>query len=264
MPEKQGNLFSGSGVSPDRRGPPNTRLPCISPTDLDDGDLLFAIMEAGLTECVSLIAEVERREVAAAVPILEKLCIRFSGFGADLIISEQAAALRALAAIGSHEAAKSVARLIVKAVVQGPTLNIAVNAAAGLRSELPSDLVHQLLIHVDQDIRADACRCARPAPDTISILIGLLDDLNWGVNVAAACSLGRMGVRNALPILSRILRESPSAEVIEAISRVADEDCIILLGRILTTDENLSSAARDALDAIDHPRAAQIIGNVCL
>jgi hypothetical protein len=264
MSEKQGNLFSGAGASSERSKLFDARAPRNLAESLDDESLLAAIMEAGLSDGPSLIAEVERRKLPTAIPALEKLCSRFAGFGADLIIPEQVAALRALGAIGGLEAARSVTRLIDKAFVQGPTLNVAVNVAASLGSDLPSSIVNQLLAHADHDVRADACRCARQTPDTMEILIDLLVDLDKRVNVAAACALGRMGNRNALPTLSQNLREAPSAEVIEAVSGVADEDCIILLGRILQTNATLSGAARDALDTIDHPRAAQIIGNMGL
>ncbi len=248
-------------MTPERGTQPDSKIPCISPAELDNDALLAAITEAGLADGPALIAEAALREMPAAVPVLEKLCFRFAGFGADLLIPEQKAALQAVAAIGGQEAAASVVRLIVKAAVQGPTLKVAVNVAVQLGSNLPGDMVRQLLGHADAEVRAGACRCARPTPDTILILISLLEDLNRGVNVAAACALGRMGNRNALPILSQILREAPSAEVIDAISVIADEDCIILLGRILQTDATLSGAARDALDGLDHPRATQIIRN---
>ena len=91
--------------------------------------------------------------------------------------------------------------------------------------------------------------------------IEALHDLNEEVRNAAACALGCMGNRDVLPLLSRMLRDAPSIAVIDAVSRVADEDCIILLGRILKSEHSLSVAAREALDAMDHPRAAQIIGN---
>ncbi|MDA1097716.1 MAG: HEAT repeat domain-containing protein [Proteobacteria bacterium] len=259
MPETQLNLFSSSALTPERRRQGVVDAPAIVPAELDDDTLLAAILQAGLTDILAVIAEVERRGLAAAIPVLERLCLRFTGFGADQPIPEQIAALGALAAIGGRDAAATVTRLMVKAVVQGPTLNVAVNVAARLGCHLPGAMVHRLLAHDAPEVRANACRCARPAPGTIALLIGLLDDLNGEVNAAAACALGRMGRREALPMLSRMLRGAPSVEIIEAISRVADEDCIILLGRILQTDPGFSDAARDALEAASHPRAARIL-----
>jgi hypothetical protein len=53
------------------------------------------------------------------------LCRRFSGFGIDRMVPEQAAALQALAVISGREAAQAVSQLIVRGVVQGPALNLA-------------------------------------------------------------------------------------------------------------------------------------------
>jgi hypothetical protein len=261
MPEKQLDLFSRSGVAPERHGRGADGDPGIPPPDLDDEALLAAIPEAGLSDGPALIDEAGRRGIGAAVPVLEALCLRFTGFGAEHLIPEQAAALRALAAIGGHEAAATVRRLMVKAAVQGPTLNVAVDAAARLGSDLPSHIVRQLLAHADWRVRANACRCARSAPGTISVLGGLLDDSNGEVKAAAACALDRMGDPNALPLLSRMLRDAPSAAVIDAVARVADEDCIILLGRLVHTKHTLSTDAREALDSIDHPLAARVVGD---
>jgi hypothetical protein len=46
--------------------------------------------------------------------------------------------------------------------------------------------------------------------------------------------------------------------VIDAISSVADEECIILLGRIARTLPALSDAALRSLESIDHHRADAI------
>jgi hypothetical protein len=67
--------------------------------------------------------------------------------------------------------------------------------------------------------------------------------------------MGRSEVR---PLLARYLREKPSVEVIDAMAPLADEDCVILLGRIARAVPDLSEAVLDALDAIDHPRAEKI------
>ena len=56
-------------------------------------------------------------------------------------------------------------------------------------------------------------------------------------------------------MLARLLHDQPTEEVIDAVSSVADEDCIVQLGRIARTNPELSAAAVNALDAIDNPRA---------
>jgi HEAT repeat protein len=86
----------------------------------------------------------------------------------------------------------------------------------------------------------------------------LAEDPESKVSVAAVCALGRMGRREAGPALARLLRDAPSPEVIEAVPGIADEDCVILLGRIARTRPALADAAREALEMIDHPRARQV------
>jgi HEAT repeat protein len=90
----------------------------------------------------------------------------------------------------------------------------------------------------------------------------LLDDLQRPVRMAAACALGRMGRNEVRPLLTRYLREEPSAQLIDAVVPVADEECVILLGRIARTMPDLSQAALDALDSIDHPRASRIAAEI--
>jgi hypothetical protein len=230
----------------------------IAPGELEDAALIAAIPAAGVADAPALTEEAARRGLRAAIPALEALCRRFAGFGVEHSVPEQAAALSALSVIGGAEAAQAVARMIVRGVVQGPTLKNALSVAARLRSGLPADRVLALLRHADPGIRADACRCARAWPNAIAVLIDLLDDLNEGVQISAACALGRMGRSEARPSLTRWLRERPSPPVIDAISPIADDECIVLLGRIARAGADLHAAALDALEAIEHPRAAAI------
>ena len=120
---------------------------------------------------------------------------------------------------------------------------------------MPPSVSLHLLRHNDPGVRAAACRCTRPHAEVIPLLVDLLHDLHRTVAVAAACALGRAGKIEARPRLTRLLREEPTAEVIDAVSSVADEDCIVQLGRIARTNIELSAAALEALDAIDNPRA---------
>jgi HEAT repeat protein len=89
-------------------------------------------------------------------------------------------------------------------------------------------------------------------------MIELLGDLNQDVARSAACALGRMGRIEARPMLVKLLRQQPSEEVIDAVSSVADEECMIQLGRIARTEPTLADAALDALGGIDDPRADEI------
>jgi HEAT repeat protein len=90
------------------------------------------------------------------------------------------------------------------------------------------------------------------------MMIDLLDDLNRGVARAAACALGQMGRNEARPMLAKLLREEPSKEIIDAVSLIADEECMVQLGRIARIEPTLSDAALNALEDIDQPRAIAI------
>jgi hypothetical protein len=59
-------------------------------------------------------------------------------------------------------------------------------------------------------------------------------------------------------MLAKLLRDEPSEEVIDAVSSIADEECMVPLGRIARTEPALSDAALNALEDIDQPRANAI------
>jgi hypothetical protein len=244
--------------------PPSDEVaqPVIAADTIDDDELLAGLPHARITDSVALAAEAGRRRMTAAIPALEALCRRFSGFGANRIVPEQAAAIDALAEIAGADAARALARLIARRTVEGPCLQRAVAAAACLGAKLPAATVLKLLRNDDPQIRADACRFAQPSADMVAQLRELLDDLQRPVRMAAACALGLMGRNEVRSFLARYLREEPSAELIDAVAPVADEECIILLGRIARTMPDLSQAALDALDSIDHPRASRIAAEI--
>jgi HEAT repeat protein len=114
----------------------------------------------------------------------------------------------------------------------------------------------------EPEVRADACRCVRVWPQAIPVLLELLHDPDAEVNAAAACALGRLGRQEVQGALVRLLRQAPTLEVIEALTPIADEDSVILLARIARSVPDLAEAALEALDAIDHPRAAQLLANL--
>ena len=262
MRERQLDLFSASGIPREGHSQPDFGRQELVIADLDDGALVAAIPWAGLAEAPALAFEAGRRRLVAAVPALEQLCRRLAGFGLERAVPEQVAALDALALIGGSKAAETVVRLIAKDVVQGPTRKVAVNVAARLKSALPVETVLALLQHADPEVRADACRCAGPWPAALQVLLELADDGDSNVRVAAACALGRMGRGEARQALAHLLRDAPSVEVIDAIPAIADEDCVILLGRIVRTQPALAGAALDALETVDHPRARQIVATI--
>jgi hypothetical protein len=146
---------------------PRSTQHALLPAELDDESLIAAIPESTLAESCKLVAEAGRRRLDAAVPALATLCRSFAGFGTRHMISEQTAAIEALAIIGGREAAHAVAEMIERAVVQGPGLQVAVSAAVRLGSVLSREALCQMLRHAEPRIRADACRCTRPLPELI-------------------------------------------------------------------------------------------------
>ena len=82
-------------------------------------------------------------------------------------------------------------------------------------------------------------------------MIDLLDDPTPAVARSAACALGQMGRIEARPTLANLLRGAPSEEVIDAVSSVADEECMVLLGRIARSTSVLSDLALNTLESIE-------------
>jgi hypothetical protein len=259
--EQQLDLFADAGASPEWPPARNAnRGPAVG--EFDDDSLVAAIPIARLADCVAFAAEAGRRRLGASVSALEALCRRFIGFGRDRLVPEQAAALAALAAIGGHDSAQAVVALISRGVVQGPTLAIAMDVAAGLRVVLPMDVARSLLKHLDPRVRANACRCAGARPELIPTLSALLGDAEPMVARYAACALGQLGRSEARPILIAMLRRAPAEDVIGAAASIADEECMVLLGRIARSTPNLAAAALAALDEIDHARAGAIAAGI--
>lgn len=262
LPDRQLDLFAASGFHAAPAAPALVRPSAVPASDLDDTALVAAIVDAGPATCHALAEEAGRRRLVAALPALEALCRRFKGFGLVNAVPEQAAALQGLVAIGGAEAAAAVVRLIVDNVVQGPGLGTTIAAAADLRCRLPPDIAVVLLRHPDPNVRCNAARCAPPLPEPINLLIELLNDLNRPVATAAACALGRMGRTEARPMLIRVLLEAPSPEVIDAVIPIADDVCIVTLGRIARNLPDLAAAAIVALDDMDNDRAAALVSSL--
>jgi len=256
--QRQLDLFSDydEALQPSRSRA-TRRLPAA--VDVNDEALIAAIPDLSLDDASAFAAEAARRRLGAAVPALVALCGRFAGFGVDRLVPEQVAALQALASIGGRNAALAVGRMIGRCVVQGPTLRVAVRTAAQLNSSLPADILQSLLRHADPKIRADACRLVRPRSELISLLIDLLSDHDEGVVTSAACALGNMGRVEARATLKSLLRARPSPEVLDCASSIADEECMVELGRLARSPHELSHAALESLNEIDHPRAWVIV-----
>lgn len=229
-----------------------------TPPDLDDAALLSAIRNARQSNCLALAQEAGRRRLVAAAEELEQLCRRFIGFGQDCTIREQMAAVDGLVMIGGGKAAQAIRRIAMDQVIAGPGLAFLAEAAARLGAHLPADTVASWLHHSDPAVRANACQCARGGAQVTDVLLELLSDLNGTVAREAACALGRSGRQEARAPLMRMLQQAPSAEIIQAIEAVADEDCLVLLGRLGRVRPDLTDAVIMVLENSDSARAAHI------
>jgi HEAT repeat protein len=163
-----------------------------------------------------------------------------------------------LADIGGEAARQAIARLLAQRSVQGPTLAAALNVIARLGSSLPPSRLEELLNDPEPTVRAAACRCARSAGPHLGLLIKLLDDLHREVAIAAALALGRIGCVEARPLLLGLLRREPSAEIVDALARIADEEVIVTFGRVARAMPDLAPPILDALDQLGDFRAARV------
>ncbi len=68
------------------------------------------------------------------------------------------------------------------------------------------------------------------------------------------CPGGEWGRAQARDHLKRLLKDSPSPRVLEAVAGVADEEVVIFLARIGRTRRELADSILSSLDEIDHPR----------
>ena len=150
------------GDRPNFDRPPNAvSLQPLLPQDLSDEGLIAAIPEATLADACALAAEAGNRRLSAAIPALMTLCNRFVGYGIDVGMPEQAAAVEALGVIGGPEASRAVVQLIVKRIVQGPTLVVAATVASQLGVIFPTDIALAFLRDFES-LGSGACLRLRP------------------------------------------------------------------------------------------------------
>ena len=119
---QQLDLFRDTPTSAEPYTYDEVAQPVIAVEAIEEDDLLAALPHSGIADSLALAAEAGRRCMTAAIPALEGLCRRFSGFGTDRIVPEQAAAIDALAQIAGADAARALARLIARRTVEGPCL----------------------------------------------------------------------------------------------------------------------------------------------
>ena len=255
--QRQLDLFAErGGVEP--RHPPQAVAssdPAPAVDTLSDDDLLELIPNAGPSNVEAVCSEVVSRSLQAAVPALEALWRRFSGFGIEMPLREQLAVVDTLARLGGTDARAALRRVVLWKGLPASLLPAALQAAASARLALPAPFVDPLLDHENAAVRGTAFALAASANVPADRLHASLFDRSAANRRAAAIALGRRGDSRARQPLFDELDRNPSPEIIEAVATVWDDDAIVRLGRCARRHPRLAGAVLDALREIGSPRA---------
>jgi hypothetical protein len=233
--------------------------PCArAVVEMADDDLCASIAAVDLSDAVEILGEVARRRLPSAVPQLAALIRRFKGFETRGRIIEQTQALAALVAVGGFEAAAVVKSAIERGEFNRANLGTALAAATRLGVRLEPRVVEAALVHDDAEIRLAACAFASARPNLIARLMERLGDQDKRVAIAAACALGDFGRVEARPILTALLKTSPSVAVIAAAANVADAALLVQLGKLARERDRFHDAVVEALEDCESQLAATI------
>ena len=113
--QRQLDLFAERGGVEPRQSPQTAAsspapAPALAVDALSDDDLLELIPNAGPSNVEAVCSEVVSRSLQAAVPALEALWRRFSGFGIEKPLREQLAVVDTLARLGGTDARSALTR----------------------------------------------------------------------------------------------------------------------------------------------------------
>ena len=230
--------------------------------DCTDDDLIEAIPMAGVSNVDALCSEVVARSLTAAVPALETLWQRFTGFGPNRPYRQQLAVVDTLARLGGPRSHAALRRIVLSRTLPGSLLPVALQAAIQARLALPARFVEPLLAHDETVVRQTAFSLALRSGVAIDRLREGLQDPTDGIRRLAAIALGLRGDDQARQPLIRELSRSPSTDVVEAITAVWDDDVIVHLGRCGHRHPHLASDVLDALNDIGTARALTVAGNL--
>lgn len=241
-------------------------LPAAQPRDrevLSDEDILDRLPMAGISD-VSLLCglAVRRRLGDRALPALEALWRRFKGFGNDRPEPEQTAVVETLAKLGTARARESLAGIVTAPNFPPPLLPAALSAARSAALKLPAQFVGPLLAHADPRIREQAAKLSGFGQPDIGALAACLDDTQPAVRRAAAIVLGQFGYAGAKTILLDELQKTPTGEIIEALTAIADDDIIVHLGRCAKSHPALAEPIAAELDDIGTPRSRKVAARI--
>jgi len=254
----QGDLFAAGGWSAALPAAVAVSQATPQPKALDDAALAAGMANASLANYAALAAEVVERRLLAEVPGLEDLCRRFKGFGRAHPVREQVIALETLAALGGPQATAAVMRLIGERIVEGPGLRAALTARAIVRARLPAGILSEPLDDADPGLRALACRCAREHTNDSAhdCVAGRLScprrELRRCFTRADGPAGGHAGATADDPI-------DTHSRMIDSLASIADDDCLVELGRLAERQPVLRDAVCEALEGLDHPRAVTVL-----
>ena len=255
--QRQLDLFAERGRVEPRPSPQTaaSSAPVPAVDTLSDDDLLELIPNAGPSNVETVCSEVVSRSLQEAVPALEALWRRFSGFGIENPLREQLAVVDTLARLGGADARSALRRIVLWKGLPASLLPAALQAATSAGLALPAPFVGPLLEHEDAAVRGAAFTLAASAHVPADRLHASLFARSAADRRAAAVALGLRGDSRARQPLFDELEQSPSPEIIEAVAAVWDDDAIVRLGRCARRHPRLAGAVLDALRDIGSPRA---------
>ena len=262
--QRQLDLFAERGGVEPRHSAQTVASSAPAPAvdTLSDDDLLELIPNAGPSTVEAVCSEVVSRSLQAAVPALETLWRRFSGFGIEKPLREQLAVVDTLARLGGADARAALRRIVLWKGLPASLLPAALQAAASAGLALPAPFVDPLLDHENATVRETAFALAVSANVPADRLHASLFDRSAANRRAAAVALGLRGDPRARQPLFDELERSPSTEIIEAVATVWDDDAIVRLGRCARRHPRLAGPVLDALREIGSPRAEVVAKDV--
>lgn len=262
--QRQLDLFAERGEVEPRHSPKAVASSAPTPAvdTLSDDELLELVPNAGPSDVEAVCSEIVSRSLQAAVPALEALWRRFSGFGVEKPLREQLAVVDALARLGGTDARSALRRIVLWKGLPASLLPAALQVAASAGLALPAPFVDPLLDHKDAAVRGAAFALAASANVPAARLHASLFDRSAADRRAAAVALGLRGDSRARQPLLDELARAPSTEIIEAVAAVWDDDAIVRLGRCARRHPRHADAVLDALREIGSPRAQVVARQV--
>ena len=209
-------------------------------------------------DLVPLIAEVERRREATAAPLLVRVCRRHAGFDRSRTVPEVVAALNALTAVGTADAAPAIIRLVEQGALGHASVAAALRYFASVRHRPAVVLLRLHLDHDEAEVREAACTLAAVigTRSNIERLLELCKDTSAEVIDAALIALGNLGHGPVKKVLESRLQTAAIDEIpkiVDSLVPVSDEETAVSLGRLAEriSDENVRYVVAEALAELD-------------